>query len=239
MPLRDHFRTKSTPMNWEALHGGWPMMIAQRLNSLLPEQYIAQPKVRLGSVMEVDIGTLERENNGWKPEFPSSGNGVTVAWSPAAPTVLLETELADPSIYEVNIYTQDEYRLVACIELISPSNKDRADNRQNFIQKCKALLRQNICVILVDVVTNRNFNLYAELQEGFHAGPTEVSKAALYAVSCRGTRKGNLWKLEAYEHSLSIGSPLPTLPLWLDDENYVALELESTYEEACSSLRIR
>ena len=36
-----------------------------------------------------------------------------------------------------------------------------------------------------------------------------------------------------------IGSPLPTLPLWLTESLYVPLELETTYENTCRGLRIR
>jgi hypothetical protein len=62
MPLRDHFHSSSTYLKWEALHGGWPMMIARRLNSLLPEEYIAQPSVRVRDMMEIDIAALERDS---------------------------------------------------------------------------------------------------------------------------------------------------------------------------------
>ena len=63
MPLRDHFQSSSTLMKWEALYGGWPMMIARRLNSILPEEYIAQPSVRLGGSMEIDVAAFERESD--------------------------------------------------------------------------------------------------------------------------------------------------------------------------------
>jgi hypothetical protein len=63
MPLRDFFQSLSTLLKWEALHGGWPMMIAQRLNSLLPPEYISQPSVRVGGgAMEIDIAAFERES---------------------------------------------------------------------------------------------------------------------------------------------------------------------------------
>ena len=63
MPLRDHFHTTSTILNWEALHAFWPAAIVARLNSILPKEYVAQPRVRLGTMMEVDIGALERESS--------------------------------------------------------------------------------------------------------------------------------------------------------------------------------
>lgn len=137
MPLRDHFHTNSTVLKWEALHGFWPAAIVSRLNSILPKEYVAQPRVRLGTTMEIDVGALEREASDLPPGRADGAGGVAVtAWAPAAPTVLLDTEFPEPDEYEVNVYSQDEFRLVAAIELISPSNKDRSENRRTLVNKC-------------------------------------------------------------------------------------------------------
>lgn len=239
MPLRDHFHTTSTDLNWESLHGGWPMMIVQRLYSLLPEEYIARPKVRLGDVMEIDIAALERESANDSFNRADDGGGVMVAtWSPAKPKILLDTELPEPSEYEVNIYTQNEFRLVAAIELVSPSNKDRPENRKTFVDKCEILLKKGVCVTIVDLVTNRTANLYGELLEELSAQRTAISRSTIYAATCRGRRSGPRWRLETWEHELAVGSVLPTLPLWLSEDLVVPLELEATYEETCRFLRI-
>jgi hypothetical protein len=58
-------------------------------------------------------------------------------------------------------------RLVAAIEIISPANKDRPVHRNNFVSKCAALLKQDVCVVLVDIVSIRNTNLYLELLDHF------------------------------------------------------------------------
>ena len=50
----------------------------------------------------------------------------------------------------MNVYTQDEFRLVAAIELVSPSNKDRPENRKTFVNKCEAPLKKEVCVTIVD-----------------------------------------------------------------------------------------
>jgi hypothetical protein len=44
-------------------------------------------------------------------------------------------------------------------------------------------------------------------------------------------------RLKTWAHSLAIGQPLPTLPLWLADNLAVPLELEASYEETCRILR--
>jgi Protein of unknown function (DUF4058) len=240
MPLRDHFHSSSTYLKWEALHGGWPMMIARRLNSLLPEEYIAQPSVRLGDMMAIDIAALESESDGSSfSRVDDEGSLMVASWAPAKPKILLDTDFPEPSEYMVNIYTEDEFRLVAAIELVSPSNKDRPENRKTFVNKCEALLKQDVCVTIVDLVTSRTANLYGDLLDELGAERTSISRSAIYAATCRGRRSGPRWRLEAWEHELAVGVVLPTLPLWLSEAFMVPLDLEATYEETCGSLRIR
>jgi hypothetical protein len=42
----------------------------------------------------------------------------------------------------------------------------------------------------------------------------------------------------AWTHTLGVGQPLPTVPLWLADNLAVPLELETSYEQTCRILRI-
>ena len=65
-----------------------------------------------------------------------------------------------------------------------------------------------------------------------------MAKSGIYAVSCRGITTRGRWRVEEWEHGLAIGSPLPTLPMWLTESKSVPLELEATYEETCRGLRI-
>lgn len=237
MPLRDHFHTSSTLLNWEGLHAQWPSIMVVRLNQVLPPEFVARPRLHTGAEMELDVGALERESSDATTVNPS---GIAVAsWAPAAPSVLLDTDLPEPAEYEVHIYTQDEFRLVAAVELVSPSNKDRSTSRRSFVNKCESLLKKDVCVTIVDLVTNCTANLYGDLLDELDAPRTAVSNSLLYAVTCRGLRSGSRWRLESWEHELTLGAALPTLPLWLTPDLMVPLELDATYEEACRSLRIR
>jgi hypothetical protein len=238
MPLRDHFHTNSTVLKSEALHGFWPAAIVARLNSILPKEYVAQPRVRLGTMMEIDVGALERESRDLAPGRVDGGGVAVNTWAPAAPAILLDTEIPEPDEYEVNIYSQDEFRLVAAIELVSPSNKDRSENRRTLVNKCESLLKRDVCVTIVDPVTSRAANIYGELLDELGAPRTSVSRSVIYAATCRGRRNGLRWRLESWEHSLAIGSALPSLPIWLSPDLMVPLELEATYAETCRSLRI-
>ena len=45
--------------------------------------------------------------------------------------------------------------------------------------------------------------------------------------------------MDAWYHPLSLGQALPTLPIWLKEQWAISLDLESSYEETCRTLRIR
>ena len=241
MPLRDHFRPPlSHQSSWEEVHGQWPAVIVQKLGKLLPPQYVAAPRVHLGSQAEIDIAAYDRGDYG--SDYPSSVGGLaTAVWAPAKPTFEFETELADFDEYEVRIYdTQRGRHLVAAIELISPANKDRPESRRQFVAKCAELLRQHVSIVLVDLVTVRDFNLYTEMLEwiGEEREAPSANHQSTYAVSCCWRPRGLKRWLEAWNHPLTIGSPLPTLPLWLSDELAIPLDLEASYEQTCRDLRI-
>src|SRR5439155_7816887 len=97
-------------------------------------------------------------------------------------------DLVDQYEYEVLVYDQSRGRhLVAAVEIVSPANKDRPENRRAFVTKCAALLQQGVCVSMVDLVTTRQFNLYTDLlalhdrsDPAFASNPPSI-----YAVTCR------------------------------------------------------
>ena len=60
MPLRDHFRPPvSKQASWEGFHGMWPASIVQQLRKRLPPGYVAEPRVHLGTLMEIDVRASE------------------------------------------------------------------------------------------------------------------------------------------------------------------------------------
>src|SRR5205085_3719797 len=122
--------------------------------------------VHLGSSFEIDVSSYEEdEPAALAPASGADEGGVaTVVWAPPRPTFDVATDLPDQDEYEVRVYdTRRQRRLVAAVEIISPANKDRAEHRRVFVAKCAALLRQQVCVAFVDVVTTRQFNLYGDL----------------------------------------------------------------------------
>ena len=243
MPLRDHFRgAVDKVMPWEGFHAFWPAVIVQKLKPVLPDGIRAEPTVHAGRQAEGDVLGFVTENWG-AGEFDDltsdGGTGVATALA-AAPTLVIETEIDDADAFEVKVYdTNRARRLVAVIELISPGNKDRPDTRQTFVTKCAAYLQAGVSVCMVDIVTIRHFNLFAELLR-FLGQPVPAVAGKpdeLYAVELRPElRQKKRLRMQAWAHALRIGQPLPQLPLWLGDGQVVPLDLEISYEDACNTL---
>jgi hypothetical protein len=221
----------------------WPAVIVQQLFPILPEGYVAAPRVHLGTAFEIDVSTYQREEP-LRQESPRDENGgvAFAAWAPPKPTLTLETELPDQDEYEVRVYdARHGRRLVAAIEIVSPSNKNRPESRRAFVAKVAALLQRDVRVSLVDIVTIRQFNLYADLLEliGRSDPMLGAELPGIYAVTARGrkrVRKRPL--LDTWFYPMALGQSLPTLPIWLDVDLGVFLDLESSYEETCHVLRI-
>lgn len=243
MPLRDHFRS---PVNdrhtWDELHGGWPMMIVQQLFPILPAGYIAAPGVHLGKTFEIDVSAYEADQPSETRRVKDIGEGGVATAAPPQPTLTLETSLAEQDEFEVRVYDVERGRqLVAAIEIVSPSNKDRPENRRAFVAKLAALLQKDVCVSVVDLVTIRQFNLYADLLDFIGGADPQLGPTPpyLYAVTIRSRRQPHKRSLlDAWFYPMTVDQPLPTLPLWLSAEFHVSLPLEPSYEETCRLLHI-
>ncbi len=233
MPLRDHFRPPvSKRSSWEGFHAVWPVVMMQQVQVELPPGFVAEPRVHLGAVREATA--------------PMTDVPVVVGgWVASRPTVTVETESAGEYEYAVRVYDADRERtLVAAIEIVSPANKDRPQSRTAFVAKCAEMIRRGVAVSVIDLVTVKHFNLYAELMAFLGhptADPMSADPPATYAASCRQVERGTRGEktiLETWSHSLAVGQTLPTLPLWLSDTLSIPLDLEGSYEQACRDLRI-
>ncbi len=244
MPLRDHFRPPVWDhSSWEGFHGGWPMTMVQELSKVLPPEFTAEPRVHLGSYFEIDVCAFEDPSKPAPSSAPANGNGgvATATLAPPQPTLAIDCDLPEQYKYEVLVYDQSRGReLVAAVEIVSPANKDRPVNRRTFVARCATLLQNHVCVSIVDLVTIRSFNLYADLLDlmGQSDPAFTPNPPATYAITCRGRKVGEISRVETWAYPLIVGQPLPKLPIWLDDERHVWLDLEASYEETCRVLRI-
>ncbi len=241
MPLLDHFHPPLAPRrHWESFHVNWAGAIADVLNErLLPEGYFAEEHAHIGARVEIDVATFADA----PPATPGNGATTTLSarvWTPPEPPVVLPA--AFPDSFEVLVFeAEGGARLVAAIELVSPANKDRAAHRRAFAIKCASYLCQGVGLVIVDIVTSRQANLHNHvLQVLDQDRPPAVlpDETLLYAVAYRPIVRDGAQQVEVWPSALALGQPLPTVPLALNAELCLPINLEETYTAARQRRRL-
>jgi hypothetical protein len=219
MPLRDHFRPplKDFPA-FSSVHSMWASQIVERFNlQVLSGEYVSHAEIKLGPLIEIDVATFEADpSHGkmWTADSNGEG-GVALAseqktFSPPVPALSARIAVFDPDSFEIKIYRDGgSWNLVAAIELVSESNKDRPEHRRAFANKVAGYVQRGVSAVVVDTVTNRNANLHSELSEVM-AWPADLdweSATGISAVSYRTVRAGETVRLDAWPHELTVGAP--------------------------------
>jgi hypothetical protein len=243
MPLLDHFHPPVHPRHhWESFHSNWATRLADALNEKwLPPEFLAEEYTHSGSHLEIDVATFEQSPEGVQ-SLPNGSLAAMIsplAWAPpAAPRTM---PAVFPDTFEVRVFANTGgLTLVAAIELVSPGNKDRPEERRAFATKCASYLYQGISLIIMDIVTNRRANLHNEIMRLMNA-PLEMdlpTEADLYAVGYRPLRRQDRAEIDLWPVTCALGAPLPILPLRLTGDLFVPVDFESTYQEACRRRRL-
>jgi hypothetical protein len=237
MPLLDHFHLPvKDQFPWDFFHSSWATRIADALNERLPSEFIAAEVTHAAGSLEIDVATFERA--GVRPAASPNGPGTALveapAYAPAAPAAPAHTiPVVFPDTFEVRVFsTSGGLTLVAAIELVSPGNKDRPDERNGFAVKCASYLHQGVAVILMDVVTSRRGNLHNETMRLLNVGEVDLpADASLYAVAYRPVRRGGQTQVDLWTAPVALGESLPTMPLRLTGDLFVPVEFEPSYME--------
>ncbi len=227
MPLLDHFRPPlSDRRHWHSFHNSWATYLSSQLNSLLPEGYFAEANVLFG--IEVDVAAFEEPG----------ANSPESRWEPPPPDSSMAVELAGP-VVEVGIFSRSGGPILAgAVELVSLANKDRPASRDAFVSKCAAYLQAGVGLVVIDVVTERSADLHRDLLTRLGSGDHSIG-APLSASAYRPVERNGAMNLDVWHSPLSLGLPMPTLPLWLRGGLCLPVELEATYSRTCSEQRVR
>ncbi|MCZ6679492.1 MAG: DUF4058 family protein [Candidatus Poribacteria bacterium] len=233
MPIIDHFSPKIRRMShFHSFHNAWATNIAADLNALLPENFIAEPKVQLGSLGEIDVQADE--------PLDEDQNPLIRQYQIPRPTASVPASFPDEmEVYIVNL--DAARRTVGVIEIVSPSNKDRPQNRDIFIAKCLSLISQGITLVLVDIVTVRLFNFHNELMrrlESTDGQVLETEAIPLYCSAYRYILNQEHPRVECWAYPLAVGDALPELPLFISSQIAVPVRLERTYLETRQKFRV-
>lgn len=225
MPLLDHFHPPLTlRRHWNAFHHSWATYISADLNRQLPKGYFAEPNIHFG--IEIDVAAFQETN----------GHARAKGWTPPEPVLTVPFTMA-ADVVEIKVFASAEGpTLAGAVELVSPANKDRPDNRTAFVSKCAAYLQQGVGLVIVDVVTERHANLHQQLMKRLSI--SHAWKTKLYAVAYRPILRDEDTNLDMWPAKVRLGQPLPTLPLWLRGDWCARIDLDKTYERTCQEQRV-
>ena len=240
MPLLDHFRPPlSDERHWESFHAAWAGALADDLNRRLPNGYFAEEQIHAGARVEIDVATFEERTRTVGSEGSATATLTPQVWTPPTATFTIPALFADD--FEVRVLsTQTGPTLVAAIELVSPRNKDRPEARRSFAIKCVSYLHQGIGLIVIDIITGRRANLHTEIVRllGMADPPHLPLDEPLYAVAYQPLRRQEREEIDLWPTPLVLGGTLPLLPLALDAELSMPVDLEATYMDARSRRRL-
>lgn len=228
MPLHDW----TDLSGWEGVHLLWMTDLLRDLKGRLPAGFRAYlgsgPAVAVGApALRPDVAIRAHQEPSEVPEAvgsPSVGG---------EPDVELAVAAIDPA---PALFVERDGRLVAAVELVSPRNKDRPVGRATYLSRYAGYLIEGVHLLLVDVHRRPAGFSFAdgiarELQiENQPSLPPPL--AVSYRVGEPAATGGRL--LAIWRRPLLPGERLPTLPLYLEVNLSVAVNLEATYSRAAA-----
>jgi hypothetical protein len=239
MPVHDW--AKLDAGMFHAYHGAWITHLMEALNGgLLPEGYYALAEQHFGRRI-ADVLTLHAPGSpgepGGSPDLPGSGppppGGPALGLAEAPPRVGRRLTASPETAYRaarrtLTVRHVSGHRIVALIEVVSPGNKDRAANVEEFVDKIDAALQAGCHVLLVDL-----FRPGPDDPRGMHGAlwerydPQEYDLPDDRPLTLASYVAGLL--PEAFVEHLELGSLLPEMPLFFRPDAYVPVPLEATY----------
>jgi len=228
MPIHDW--TRVVPDVWHHFHYMWVAALTKAVEAALPEGYYAMAEQHL-SRKSGDVLTLHRSvpDESQPPPRPPEGGTLTVLETPPKASLrLVATDAAKARRRTLTIRHSSDDRIIALVEILSPSNKKTTADVAEFVDKACGALRAGIHLVLVDLFppgkrTRRMHDaIWLELGQDVPATPKKRLIAASYAAG---------EPIVAYVEPLAVGDAVPDLPLFLTSEHYLNLPLGSTYQE--------
>jgi hypothetical protein len=229
MPIHDWTRVDSGLFH--SFHQDWIGTLARALNAgLLPPDYFAirEQSIRgpVPDVLTLRLGSLDDES------AATTAQGLAVA--AAAPRARL-VRRADETIYvrkadRVTVRHRHG-QVVAVIEVVSPGNKASKGALRDFVEQTTELINQGVHLLVVDLLPPSKRDpqgIHQAIWDEFSEDDFELPAEKRLTVASYDAGPPAV----AYVELVSVGDPLPEMPLFLKPEFYVPVPLEETYRSA-------
>ena len=228
MPLHDWRDERG----WDGVHLLWLAQLLDWVQPRLPDGFRAYVGAVPALTLQAGDGRPDVTVRGWQgppPAAPAAGAAVLPA--PDREAVAAFTPDAQRALH-IDWHGQ----LIAAIELVSPRNKDRLDAQARYARRYLGYLRQGVHLLLVDVFARPTGFSFADAMSndlGLGEPPTPPPFAVSYRVGSpvpSGDTMGT--PVAVWHRPLTVGRPLSELPLALDEDVAVPIDLEATYHQA-------
>jgi len=233
MPIHDWTRVSAG--TWHDFHLAWIAEIRNALNGgILPPDYYAQAE-QIAGPLGPDVLTLQMPDTPVNGEagLPSSTGGVAVSVAPPPMRMTAEAEMNDYVLKRRTLIIRHSSgdRIVALLEIVSPGNKASRHALRSFVEKAVEALYRGYHLLVIDLFPPgpRDPNgihgaIWAEFSDDSFELP--VGEPLTLAAYSAGLRK------RAYVEPTAVGQELIDMPLFLEEDIYVNVPLESTYRAA-------
>jgi hypothetical protein len=229
MPLHDWNKTKG----WSGVHLLWMAELLRWIKPRLPEGYRAY----VGTSPVVAV-----EDPGGEPDVSVRRT------DPVPPVSVLEGNEQDPfqpdrvvalaaTLEEdKSLYVEWGGRLIAAIELVSYGNKDRAERKAKYLTRYLGYLTNGVHLLLADLHPRPPGYSFADEIAARLEVPDEPPLPPPFVISYRVNLGGAFGGggLDLRRQRLTVGQPLPTVPLSLAFPAVVPIDLEATYMRAAA-----
>jgi len=231
MPLHDW----KDERGWDGVHLLWLAQLLDWVQPRLPPGFRAYVGSVPALTLEGNNGKPDVTVRGWRSEGSETPSGRSAALAPDRETVATFT--LDP---QRALHIDWHGQLIAAVEIVSPRNKDRLDSKARYSRRYLGYLRQGVHLMLIDVFARpADFSFANAISDDLGLG--EPASPPPHVVSYRvggpvpveehmGTSIG-IW-----HRRLKVGQVLSELPLALDDQQVVVIDLE---ECLCGSTSLR
>lgn len=137
----------------------------------------------------------------------------------------------------VAVHHASDDRVVAIIEVVSPGNKSSQRRLDSFVRKACSLLHREIHLLILDLHRPTNF-----APEGIHGAIWDAMDEGEYRqpsdklLTLASYEADRILGVAAYIEPITVGDPLPEMPLYVSLDGYVSVPLQETYDRAFAAL---